>query len=60
VELFRLLLRIKGMEIYFGPEKGALIARRLWLVRVPGDEEMRGAAFLFAVYAVGLPEAGRN
>ena len=49
VELFRLLLRLKGMEIYFGQERAALLARRLGLARVPGDEEMRGAAFLYAV-----------
>ena len=46
VELFRLLLRLKGMEIYFGREKAALLARRLGLARIPEDEELRGAAFL--------------
>lgn len=50
VELFRLLLRLKGMEIYFGQERAALLARRLGLARVPGDEELRGAAFLYAVF----------
>ncbi len=48
-ELFLLLLRLKGMEIYFGREKAALLARRLGLARVPGDEEMRGAAWLYAI-----------
>ena len=48
VELFRLLLRLKGMEIYFGPEKAALLARRLGLARVPEDEEMKEAGFLYA------------
>jgi Fe-S-cluster containining protein len=53
VGLFRLLLRLKGMEIYFGQEKGALLARRLELARVPGDEEMRGAALsFFIVYTI--------
>ena len=47
-ELFRLLLRLKGMEIYFGPEKAALLARRLGLARVPEDEEMKEAGFLYA------------
>jgi hypothetical protein len=47
VELFRLLLRLKGMEIYFGQERAALLARRLGLARVPGNEEMRRAAILF-------------
>lgn len=49
-ELFRLLLRLKGMEIYFGREKAALLARRLGLVRVPEDEEMREAGFLYALW----------
>jgi Fe-S-cluster containining protein len=48
VELFRLLLRLKGMEIYFGKEREALLARKVGLARVPGDEEMRGAAWLYA------------
>ncbi|MCX6673636.1 MAG: YkgJ family cysteine cluster protein [Methanothrix sp.] len=48
VELFRLLLRLKGMEIYFGRERAALLARRLGLKRMPEDGEMRGAAFLYA------------
>jgi Fe-S-cluster containining protein len=49
VELFRLLLRLKGMEIYFGPERAALLARRLGLARVPMDEVMRDAALFYAV-----------
>jgi Fe-S-cluster containining protein len=49
VELFHLLLRLKGMEIYFGKERAALLAKRLGIVRVPGDEKMMEAAFLYAV-----------
>jgi Fe-S-cluster containining protein len=48
VELFRLLLRLKGMEIYFGPEKAALLARRMGLARMPGDEVLKEAGFLYA------------
>jgi Fe-S-cluster containining protein len=48
VELFRLLLRLKGMEIYFGPERATLFARKLGLARVPGDEVMKGTAFIYA------------
>jgi len=48
VELFLFLLRLKGMEIYFGPERAALLARRLGLARMPEDGEMKGAAFLYA------------
>ncbi len=47
VELFLLLLRLKGMEIYFGQERATKLARRLGLARVPGDEEMRGALPIF-------------
>ncbi len=52
VELFHLLLRLKGMEIYFGPEKAALLARRLGLLRLPEDEDLRQVGLM---YAVGLP-----
>ncbi|MBN1234428.1 MAG: YkgJ family cysteine cluster protein [Methanotrichaceae archaeon] len=53
VELFRLLLRLKGMEIYFGPDRAAVIARRLGLKKVPEDEELMQAAFLYAVSYFG-------
>jgi Fe-S-cluster containining protein len=49
VELFRLLLRLKGMEIYFGQERAAFLARRLGLKNMPEDEELKSAAFLYAV-----------
>ncbi|MHB8117529.1 MAG: YkgJ family cysteine cluster protein [Methanothrix sp.] len=49
VELFRHLLRLKGMEIYFGQERAAHLARRLGLARMPEDEELKSAAFLYAV-----------
>lgn len=60
VELFRLLLRLKGMEIYFGPEKAALQARRLGLKRMPEDEELKSAAFLYAVSLLGEREKLRE
>jgi hypothetical protein len=47
VELFRLLLRLKGMEIYFGQERAALLARRLGLARVPEDGVLRIAGFVY-------------
>ena len=52
-ELFRLLLRLKGMEIYFGRERAALLARRLGLARMPEDEEIKPSAFLYAVNLLG-------
>lgn len=57
VRLFRILLRLKGMEIYFGREKAALLAHKLGLKRMPDDEELKPAAFL---YAVTLREAERE
>jgi hypothetical protein len=47
VELFLLLLRLKGMEIYFGKERAALLARRLGLARVPEDEMLRMLGFVY-------------
>lgn len=49
VQLVRLLLRLKGMEIYFGREKAAHLARELGLKRMPSDEELRPTALLYAV-----------
>jgi Fe-S-cluster containining protein len=60
VELFRLLLRLKGMEIYFGPERATLLARRLGLARMPEDEELKSAAFLYAVSLLGEREKLRE
>jgi Fe-S-cluster containining protein len=48
VELFRLLLRLKGLEIYFGGEMAARLARRLGLARLPEEEELREGAQLYA------------
>lgn len=47
VEGFRLLLRLKGMEIYFGREVGWKLARKLGLLRMPGDDEMMAAAWIY-------------
>jgi Fe-S-cluster containining protein len=52
VEIFRLLLRLKGMEIYFGRERAERLARKLGLARVPGDEEMKEAVFVYGVHLV--------
>ncbi|NYT01443.1 MAG: hypothetical protein GKC10_01625 [Methanosarcinales archaeon] len=57
VRLFLLLLRLKGMEIYFGREKALPLARRLGLKRMPEDHELRPAAFL---YAASLLEVNRE
>ena len=47
VEIFRLFLRLKGIEIYFGRERAEALARKMGLARVPGDEEMRGAGWVY-------------
>ncbi len=57
VRLFRILLRLKGMEIYFGREKAALLVHKLGLKRMPDDEELKPSAFL---YAVSLLETERE
>ncbi len=57
IKLFRILLRLKGMEIYFGREKAELLAGKMGLKRVPYDEELRPAALL---YAATLIEAERE
>jgi hypothetical protein len=46
--LFRRLLRLKGMEIYFGREKAMLLARKMGPKRMPSDEELKPAALLYA------------
>ncbi|VVB73000.1 Putative zinc- or iron-chelating domain protein [uncultured archaeon] len=52
-ELFRKLLRLKGIEIYFGQEMAALLAGKLGLKRLPGNSELHDAAFLYAVLLTG-------
>jgi Fe-S-cluster containining protein len=47
VKLFKLLLRLKGMEIYFGQERATLLARKLGLARVPEDRVLRMAGFVY-------------
>ncbi len=58
VGLFRLLLRLKGMEIYFGKEKSSLLARQLGLKRIPADKELRPAALLYALMLLEVQEMG--
>ncbi|OPY51108.1 MAG: Flagellin N-methylase [Methanosaeta sp. PtaU1.Bin112] len=47
-QLLLFLLRLKGMEIYFGEEKAAQLARRSGLGRVPEDYAMREIGLLYA------------
>jgi hypothetical protein len=58
VRLFRLLLRLKGMEIYFGKEKAAYLARMMRLKRMPSNEELRPAAFLYAALLLEIEPLG--
>jgi len=48
VELFLHLLRLKGMQIYFGVEMAAKLARKLGLEKVPEDEALREIGLLYA------------
>lgn len=47
-ELFLLLLRLKGMQIYFGEEKAAKLSWKLGLERVPEDDALREISPLYA------------
>ena len=48
VDLFLLLLRLKGLEIYFGGDRAERLARRLGLPRLAQDDELRAGALLYA------------
>ncbi len=48
MDLFRLLLRLKGLEIYFGKDVALPFALKLGLKRLPDDDELRPLAFLYA------------
>ena len=58
IQLFQLLLRLKGMEIYFGKDKAASLIRKLGLKRMPVEGELKSAAFLYAVILLELEIAG--
>ncbi|HSD58541.1 MAG TPA: YkgJ family cysteine cluster protein [Methanotrichaceae archaeon] len=58
IQLFRILLRQKGMEIYFGREKAARLARKLGLKRMPSDEELKPIALLYAVTLLEAEKEG--
>jgi len=47
MDRYLILLRLKGMEIYYGKETAARLARRIGLPKTPGDDEMRPVARLF-------------
>ena len=58
IQLFHLLLRLKGMEIYFGRDRAVLLARKMGLMRMPTDEELRPAALLYAVILMDAEKEG--
>jgi Fe-S-cluster containining protein len=47
-DFFRFLLRLKGMEIYFGRDTALPLAQKMGLKRLPEDKELKQLAFLFA------------
>ncbi|NPV62243.1 MAG: YkgJ family cysteine cluster protein [Methanotrichaceae archaeon] len=48
IRLFRSLLRLKGMEIYFGKETAEELRRAANLKRLPHKDELNEVAFLYA------------
>ena len=57
IRLFLQLLRLKGLEIYFGRDKVTPLVKMLGLKRMPEDEELRPAALLYAVVLLEAQEA---
>jgi len=49
VDLFLLLLRLKGLEIYFGGDRAERLARRLGLARLAEEDELKAGALLYAL-----------
>ena len=59
VDLFLLLLRLKGLEIYFGGDRAERLARRLGLPRLAQEDELRAGAMLYAAaLSYGQPLSG--
>jgi len=58
IRWFKTLLRLKGMEIYFGRKTGDALGRKLGLARLPNNDELTDACFLYAV--VVLDSNGRD
>ncbi len=48
VDLFMLLLRLKGLEFYFGGDRAERLARRLGLPRLAQEDELQEGAMLYA------------
>jgi len=49
VDLFLLLLRLKGLDIYFGGDRAERLARRLGLARLAEEDELKAGALLYAL-----------
>lgn len=47
LDVYLILLRLKGMEIYYGKETAARLARMIGLPKGPSDDEIRPIARLF-------------
>jgi Fe-S-cluster containining protein len=58
-DLFRLLLRLKGMEKYFGRDAALPLAQKMGLKRLPEDDELKPLAFLFAAMLLEKEAANR-
>jgi Fe-S-cluster containining protein len=52
-----LLLRLKGMEIYFGKDMAARLAQKAGLPKAPSDDEIRPIARLFLIRLLTVNDA---
>ncbi len=59
-ELFRLLLRLKGMEIYFGREKAERLARMMGIERMLEERDMDFTACCFLFFAICIKTSTMN
>jgi Fe-S-cluster containining protein len=59
MDRYLILLRLKGMEIYYGKETATRLARRIGLPKTPSDDEIRPIARLFILQLLMADDAER-
>jgi hypothetical protein len=52
-----ILLRLKGMEVYFGEDMAARLARKAGLPKTPSDDEIMPIACLFLLRLLKVDDA---
>jgi hypothetical protein len=55
--MYLVLLRLKGMEIYFGKDMAARLARKAGLPKTPGDDEIRPISRFFLLRLLMVNDA---